>query len=174
MKHARSQPAQPGVRQAAPGKVTAFPATKWQMESAAERFPLRAMAAAGGSAAPVPALASTFRIKDEDMAKSQSKPRIETRIPMEVAVQLRGSDEQPGVEQTFTENVSSCGARVLTQRRWKRDECVQLTSPSGGFRSRARVAYCQPVPGSGYAIGVEFLQLFGNWVVQRPSEAGVQ
>jgi hypothetical protein len=92
--------------------------------------------------------------------------RAERRIPMEIPVLLAGHRDTPGVEPTFTENVSARGARVMSVRRWDRDASLTFASHNGDFRSSARVAYCQPLHGDGYAIGVEFLEPSGRWVVQ--------
>jgi hypothetical protein len=93
--------------------------------------------------------------------------RAERRIPMEIPVVLDGHRETPGAESTFTENVSARGARVVSVRRWDKDEPLTLVSRTGEFRSSARVAYCQALHGDGYAIGVEFLEPTGRWVVQK-------
>jgi hypothetical protein len=85
---------------------------------------------------------------------------------MEVAVVISGHRRLPGMENTFTENVSSRGARVVSIRRWDRNDRLTLTSPVGDFSSSARVAYCQPLRGQGYAIGLEFLEPSGEWVIQ--------
>jgi|SRR5580765_4843463 hypothetical protein len=90
--------------------------------------------------------------------------RTERRVPMAVAVKLSGYERTPDVEMTFTENVSSRGARVFSKRRWRQDAKVQLISLPGHFQARSRVAYCQPVD-EGFAIGVEFLEPQGQWVV---------
>jgi hypothetical protein len=92
--------------------------------------------------------------------------RSENRIPMEIPVVLDGHRQVPGVEATFTENVSSKGARVVTTRRWDKGAPLVFASRTGEFRSASRVAYCQPLRGDGYAIGVEFLEPVGRWVVQ--------
>lgn len=84
--------------------------------------------------------------------------RRENRIPMEIPVVLEGHRQIPGVEATFTENVSGKGARVVSTRRWDKGAQVLFASRTGEFRSAARVAYCQPLHGDGYAIGVEFLE----------------
>jgi hypothetical protein len=101
--------------------------------------------------------------------RSQPFPynRTERRIPMEIGVYLEGNRQVPGAESTFTENVSERGARVISVRRWDPDDRLTLTSRSGEFRSSARVAYCQPMQGDGFAIGVEFLEPRGRWVVQN-------
>jgi hypothetical protein len=92
--------------------------------------------------------------------------RAERRIPMEIPVVLDGHREMPGAESTFTENVSARGARVMSVRRWNKNEPLTFVLRTGEFRSSARVAYCQPLHGDGYAIGVEFLEPTGRWVVQ--------
>jgi hypothetical protein len=91
--------------------------------------------------------------------------RAERRIPMEIPVLLDGHRQLPGTESTFTENVSARGARVVSTRRWEQGERLTFVSRTGEFRSSARVAYCQPLQGDGFAIGVEFLDSKGRWVV---------
>lgn len=94
--------------------------------------------------------------------------RSERRIPMELPVVLAGNAQLPGTESTFTENVSARGARVVTVRRWQKNDRLTFAARSGEFRSTARVAYCQSLHGEGYVIGVEFLEPHGRWVVQSP------
>ena len=91
--------------------------------------------------------------------------RAETRVPMEIPVVLDGHRQMPGLEATFTENVSARGARVVSVRHWQKGDAVMFASRTGEFRSSARVAYCQPLHGEGYAVGVEFLDSQGRWVV---------
>lgn len=91
--------------------------------------------------------------------------RAERRIPMEIPVLLDGHRRMPGTESTFTENVSARGARVVSTRRWEQGERLTFASRTGEFRSSARVAYCHALQGDGFAIGVEFLEPKGRWVV---------
>jgi len=102
------------------------------------------------------------------LAKAYAFERAEKRVPIEVAVRISDAEETSQVEETFTENVSARGARVLTQRRWRTNERLTLASPPGHFRATARVAYCQPLRGDGFAIGLEFLEPVGGWVVYPP------
>jgi hypothetical protein len=102
--------------------------------------------------------------------KLKGAPRGEKRFPMAVAVQISGNESVPGVETTFTENVSARGARVTTSRHWQPNERILLLSLPGDFRARARVAYCQRDADAGYAIGLEFLEPSGHWVID-PSAA---
>jgi len=91
--------------------------------------------------------------------------RAERRVPMEIPVLLDGHRQMPGTESTFTENVSARGARVVSTRRWELGERLTFASRTGEFRSSARVAYCEPLQSDGFAIGVEFLEPKGRWVV---------
>ncbi len=103
------------------------------------------------------------------MALTRSRPftyhRNEKRILMEIPVVITGHRQVPGSEATFTENVSARGARVVSVRRWEPGDSVVFASRTGEFRSSARVAYCQPLQGDGFAVGVEFLEAKGRWVV---------
>ena len=97
--------------------------------------------------------------------KTSVEPRRETRIPMEVGVHITGHPALPGTETTFTENVSPRGARVLSMRRWNTGDRLTISTLTGAFRAIARVAYCQSTPQSGFAVGLEFVEPSGNWVV---------
>lgn len=97
--------------------------------------------------------------------KSFTAPRREARIPMEVGVHISGHAKLPGTETTFTENVSPRGARVLSVRRWKQNDRLTIATLTGSFRALARVAYCQLVPQEGFAVGLEFIEPNGKWVV---------
>ncbi len=90
---------------------------------------------------------------------------------MAVAVHISGHRRAPGVETTFTENVSSRGARVTTIRRWRANETLEIASLPGDFRARARVTYCQQ-QSEGFAIGLEFLEPTGRWVINTPVISG--
>ncbi len=95
--------------------------------------------------------------------------RAEKRILMEIPVLIDGHRDVPGSESTFTENVSARGARVISARYWDQGDSLKFASRTGEFRSSARVAYCQSLQGYGFAIGVEFLNPKGRWVVQTPN-----
>ena len=105
------------------------------------------------------------------MAKNFAVHRAECRIPMEVAVQIAGHPSIPGVELTFTENVSARGARVLTSRRWPSNEHLRLASLAGNFQAQARVAYCVKVPNRGFAVGLEFKSPSGRWVINADNQS---
>jgi len=97
--------------------------------------------------------------------KAFTAARRETRVPMEVGVQISRLSVLQEEETTFTENVSSRGARIWSARRWKTNDELIITTLPGSFRSTARVAYCQPARGTGFSVGLEFTEPTGSWVV---------
>lgn len=99
--------------------------------------------------------------------KMFSASRREPRVPIEVGVHIIGHAELPGSEATFTQNVSSCGARVFSIRRWQINDRLKLATVTGSFQALARVAYCEPDRESGFAVGLEFLDPRGKWIVPR-------
>lgn len=99
------------------------------------------------------------------MPKEFSVKRSEKRVPMAVGVHISGHARVPGTETTFTEDVSSHGARVDTVRRWQTNDRLEIESLPGDFRANARVAYCVSARGQGFVIGLEFLEPTGQWVV---------
>ncbi|MGH9702561.1 MAG: PilZ domain-containing protein [Candidatus Acidiferrales bacterium] len=103
--------------------------------------------------------------KRGENTNSFSVPRRESRTPMAVGVHIAGNEKMPGMETTFTENVSSNGARVLSTRRWHAGDCLEITTLSGAFHALARVTYCESESGDGFAIGIEFLKPVGAWVI---------
>ncbi|MGH9680602.1 MAG: PilZ domain-containing protein [Candidatus Acidiferrales bacterium] len=105
------------------------------------------------------------------MAQPFDVERLEKRVPMTVAVHIAGREHGLGVETTFTENVSSRGARVSSIRRWRCNDKLEIKSLPGDFRAVARVAYCRP-QSEGFVIGLEFLEPTGRWVVNAPGGSG--
>jgi hypothetical protein len=107
----------------------------------------------------------------ELMARTFSVQRLEKRIPMTVAVNISEQPSATSVETTFTEDVSSRGARVASVRRWRPNETLTFKSLPGDFQALARVAYCHPYR-EGFVIGLEFLEPSGRWVVNTPGVSG--
>jgi hypothetical protein len=105
------------------------------------------------------------------MPQSFAVERLEKRIPMTVAVHISGLQSASHRETTFTEDVSSRGARVPSVRRWRHNETLHFESLPGDFRTLARVAYCRPHR-EGFVIGLEFLEPSGRWVVNAPVGSG--
>jgi PilZ domain len=89
--------------------------------------------------------------------------RIEKRVPMAVSVRLISLKESGAAERALTENVSSHGARIITQQRCQPGEQQRIASLSGEFHLSARVVYCQPLPPKGFCVGLEFRERSVNW-----------
>jgi hypothetical protein len=98
--------------------------------------------------------------------------RQEARIPMTVAVNISSLRQTPGIETTFTENVSARGARVLSTRRWLPGEQLTFALLPGDFRATARVVYCHPQRDAEFAIGLEFLEPVARWFTSPPTGSG--
>jgi hypothetical protein len=91
---------------------------------------------------------------------SRSDGRFGRRIPKRLTAELSRPDESVSKEMTFTENVSSRGARVTTVRRWRPGTRVLVTFLRNGVRSKGRVAYCERKESGDFAIGVELSAQF--------------
>lgn len=68
------------------------------------------------------------------------------------------------LELAATENISSCGARIQTERPWKPDTPMLVKSPDGRLWARARVVYCQPLSGGAFALGLQYELRTGDWI----------
>ena len=56
-----------------------------------------------------------------------------------------------------TENVSSGGMRLQTDRPWKADTRLVVETSQGEPSARARVVYCETLSNTTFAVGLEFL-----------------
>jgi len=84
-----------------------------------------------------------------------SSGRSEKRIAKAVEVTGYRSDGSSLPEGTFTENVSTHGARIVTVAKLEPGGTIEIQSPYG-FRVQSRVVYCQPLFGGKFAAGLEF------------------
>lgn len=83
--------------------------------------------------------------------------RMERRTPIALVVHLATSSEPAARETAWIENISSRGARVISDRSWRISDRVLLSSLDYGVRSAAAsVVYCQPHPEERFAIGLRF------------------
>src|SRR6266436_7422059 len=89
------------------------------------------------------------------MAAFVPTSRSGRRIPQRLAAELSCPGEPVPKEITFTENVSTRGARVTTVRRWQPGTRVLVTFHRSGVRSEGRVAYCHRKGSSDFTVGVE-------------------
>ena len=86
-----------------------------------------------------------------------------------MAVMLTSLELTSRTELTFTENISSGGARVVTGKLWSANDTLVIKSMEGDLQSEARVVYRQPVREEVYAIGVKLIEPKGGWQTKSGS-----
>ena len=84
--------------------------------------------------------------------------RMERRLPIIIMVRLAqteraGTDEE---EKTYTDNVSTHGARVFSRRSWQPGDQVMVTPVNQESATCGKVVYCQRLADGRYGIGVTF------------------
>lgn len=89
-------------------------------------------------------------------------PRAEDRFLAAEPVEL-SSYHPPATEVTSTQNISSGGARAITQRIWEPGTRLQVTALRGDFQAQAQVVYWRSFSSSKFAIGLKFLSSTGRW-----------
>ena len=89
--------------------------------------------------------------------------RLEDRNRTTVAVELSSLSKPPVFEITSSENISTHGARIVTQGGWPTHEPVSLKSLQGDLRSQARIVYCETLYENKFAVGVELVSPMGSW-----------
>ena len=94
---------------------------------------------------------------------NHSPVRSESRVSLQVRVDLRSVDIRTPSQDGLTDNVSARGARVLTNSRWNPDDRLNLISLLGSLKSRARVIYCEPMGDGLFAIGLRLYATAGTW-----------
>jgi hypothetical protein len=109
-----------------------------------------------------------------ELLRNPEKKRMERRTVARVEVELLSTDEPFINEITFTENVSRSGACVVTKTRWRPNEGVLVRSPGGEKRSRAKIAYCNDLPGDVFAVGLQFSSAVDNRVISRSGSSNYQ
>src|SRR5258708_31844421 len=92
--------------------------------------------------------------------------RCEARISAIERVRLAGLTPPFITEPTTTQDISSHGARVMTQQVWEPGSLLLIKSLRGDFWARARVVYWRSFSSSRFAIGLEFFAQAGNWPTQ--------
>lgn len=94
---------------------------------------------------------------------SQKDPRKDGRMQLTEPVHLSAIDQPLNKEATFTQNISSRGARVATQKVWPTGSLMQIKSLESNFSAQARVVYWRSFSSSKFAIGLEFVSQEGEW-----------
>jgi len=92
--------------------------------------------------------------------------RREQRNPERLQVLISLMAEPLLTETASTDNVSSHGMRVRTERAWKRDAYLIVQSSEYQLWARARVIYCQALPDKTFAIGLQLLARTGDWIMR--------
>ena len=92
--------------------------------------------------------------------------RKEKRDHQKLQVLLSPVEEPLVTEVGWTENVSPNGLRMLTEWPWPRDTQLTVLSSESELWERARVVYCQPLSGSLFALGLEFLTRTPEWIMR--------
>ena len=90
--------------------------------------------------------------------------RREKRNRKAALAMLSSTTEPLVVAFASTENVSSRGMRVQTDRPWKPDTRLVVETSRGERSERARVVYCETLSGTTFAVGLVFLALRDPWV----------
>ena len=90
-----------------------------------------------------------------------SENRKEKRNPERLQVLLSSAEDPSSIESALTENVSSRGLRVRTERPWAQDTLVIVLTCESELWARGRVAYCEALSDDTFAIGVELLAQTG-------------
>jgi hypothetical protein len=90
--------------------------------------------------------------------------RTEKRSPWAVPVELSRLDLSLPAETTVTENISPRGARVVSKQQWQEGDRVLLKRLEGNPQWQAKVAYCEILPGSTFALGLKLpTAVAGGW-----------
>ena len=94
--------------------------------------------------------------------------RLHRRLPIIVIVRLAQADGAGahGEERTYTDNISTQGARVFSRYLWQPGDEVMLT-PLNEELTRGNVVYCQTLADDRYGIGVKFQDRMVTWSVMR-------
>lgn len=89
--------------------------------------------------------------------------RIEKRIQQAIPVEIATLQQSAWIERASTENVSSLGARVLSERPRQRNEIVAIRSLFSEHPAEARIVYCERLADGRFGIGMHFLREVANW-----------
>jgi len=101
----------------------------------------------------------------EQIKKVLKEKRKGKRIPVEVELEISTQREPPVYENSATENASSHGARIISSTRWRPHEHMLVRLPFKNEPSRARIIYCDALPGDAFAVGLKFSSAVDDWLV---------
>ena len=84
------------------------------------------------------------------------KGRCEHRMDVAMSGRLEEICPDPICDRVTIRNISTHGARVISERPWRTREHVHLAEPGGEQHLEAQVVYCEPLDDSQYAVGLRF------------------
>ena len=88
--------------------------------------------------------------------------RKEKRNSQRLQVLLSSLAQPLHAEQALTEDITSYGVRVQSERPWELGSIVLLKFPKGEPLARARVVYCKCLSRKAFAVGLELLVRTGD------------
>jgi hypothetical protein len=80
--------------------------------------------------------------------------RSHTRVPRNLVVDLVRTDGTQIKETVLSQNTSTGGVRVATEKIWRPGERVLLCSQERRVPAQARVVYCQRLESGKFALGL--------------------
>ncbi|SRR6266849_8999332 len=128
---------------------------------------------------PFPSLGSRYKLDslvpknaavsgaDGDMAAVLFGPRrkirrSEARAHLSTTLWLTSLQKPAVFEIVPTENISSVGIQMVTQKFWEPDELVLVSSPPGFF-VQGSVVYCRKLPSDDYLLGIRLDAPVEHW-----------
>ena len=93
--------------------------------------------------------------------------RIEGRILVQGELMLSSLDEPLIYERALGENASRHGVRVVVKKPRRPDDYLLVRSPRWDGPSRARVVYCNALPGDVCAIGLQFTSVVDDSLTSK-------
>ena len=92
--------------------------------------------------------------------------RKEKRDPEKLQVLISRMAGPLLIECASTDNVSSHGMRVRTDRAWKQDTFMIIRSSEYELWARGKIIYCQALPDGTFAIGLQLVARTGDWIMR--------
>jgi hypothetical protein len=100
---------------------------------------------------------------------------MERRLPIIVVVRLTHCPPvgTEGEEKTYTDNISSRGARIFSKHAWQPGDALRV-APLNENSVCANVSYCHRLPDSRYGVGVKFQGRPVTWsIIERYGRAQI-
>jgi hypothetical protein len=89
-----------------------------------------------------------------ELTASMEPSRTETRMSVSMAARLRATGA--GTVKATIRNLSTHGARVISERAWNEHDRLLLSDMVGDYSLDAQVVYCERTDGDQFAVGLRF------------------